>query len=292
MSVNFSFKRVPSVSGICRIVLAAIAIAPASMLPSYAQRNESQAYYGVFSAGGSPDVNPRITEIITTYYSRMSLDRPAGSIVFVPDNSVVTTYFGPYETVTDARKAAFWYDDPEWMAALTAAVGDADRAKAIVDEHLSLSIEPESYVVSLRMSDGADFSAAPFGPGADTTPAFYVQRTTTYTDEGRERALEIVDDYFAPAQEAAGTEFLEFTGVDTQWDVKVLFGRYDSPEAAGAAMQPDGATTRAFLAALAQIAGSEERAAAINEEFAGLVANDEFVVVGRPIAAGQTSTSD
>lgn len=272
------------VPAILKWVLAAFAVQFSLVLPSHAQGDESPAYYGVFSAGGTPEGNPRVTEIITTYYDQMALDRPAPSLVFHPDSAIVTTYWGPYETAEAARKSAYWYEDPEWREALAAVVGNEEGADAIVEEHMSLLVDPESYLVTLRKSEGADFSGAPFEPDADATPAFYIERTTTYTDQGRTRALEIVDEYLGPALEAAGTEFFEFTGIDTDWYVTVLFGRYESQQAAGAAMQTDSSANNAFMAALAQIAGGDEEAAAINEEFSGLIAADEFVVAARPIA--------
>jgi quinol monooxygenase YgiN len=289
MSIITIMLRGSLASAIRKPAVAALAVQFFLAPLGHAQSGESPEYYGVFSGGGTPEGNPRVTEIINTHYGQMDLDRPEAALVFHPDSGVVTTYWGPYETADEARKSAFWYEDPEWRAALAAVVGSEEEADAIVEEHLSLLVDPKSYVVTLRKSEGAEFTAAPFGPNADVTPVFYVERTTTYTDRGRERALEIVNEYLAPAQEAAGTEFFEFYGIDTDWDVTVLFGRYESPEAAQAAMQPGGSTNDDFMAALAQVAGSEEQAAAIGEEFSGLIAKDEFAVAGRPIANGPSN---
>lgn len=277
-AINLRASLVPA---ILKGILTALVVQFSLVLSSHAQGDRSPGYYGVFSASGS---NPRITEIVTTYYDQMTLDRPAPSLVFHPDSAVVTTYWGPYETAEAARKSAYWYEDPEWRAALVAVVGNEEEADALVEEHLSLVVDPESYLVTLRKSEAADFSGAPLGPDAGVTQAFYIERATTYTDQERTRALEIVNEYFMPALEAAGTEFFEFTGIDTGRDVTVLLGRYETLEAAEAAMQTGSSANNAFMAALAQIAGGQAEAVAINEEFSGLTAEDEFVVVWRPTA--------
>lgn len=255
-----------------RAILAAL-LAAFGLAAAAAAQDEA-VYYGGVRFAPTADGADRMNEIISTYYAPIE-DVLADNVVefFATDGSSDWAFFGPFETPEAALAAANWQDNAAWRAALVAEVGDADEAAALVDEHLALTNVQERFAAKLTTTSGADMA-----PDA-AVGAYYVARTVDFADDGKARAQELLDTYFAPADQAVGLEVIEFLGVDTDWDNLAFLGPLDTAEAADAVIS--GANEGAFIGALSDLAGDADHANALLEEFDAFMESNDVVAVTR-----------
>jgi len=92
----------------------------------------------------------------------------------------------------------------------------------------------------------------------------------------RGRAEEIIDDYFAKASEAAGTQQPYLVHLQTgSWDFIVAWNMEDGPAELTYTSNPDGAK---WFKALSELAGGEEEAQALWDEYQSLIARSTRMI--------------
>lgn len=92
----------------------------------------------------------------------------------------------------------------------------------------------------------------------------------------RGRAEEIIDDYFAKASQAAGTQQPYLVHLQTgSWDFIVAWNMEDGPVELTYTNNPDGAK---WFAALAELTGGEEQAQALWDEYQSLIARSNSML--------------
>jgi hypothetical protein len=97
----------------------------------------------------------------------------------------------------------------------------------------------------------------------------------------RGRAEEIIDDYFVKASEAASTPQPILVHMQTgSWDFMVVWRMRDGPVELTYTSRPEG---KKWFAALAEIAGGEDEARAIQEEYDSLVARSTSMIGHRHV---------
>jgi hypothetical protein len=97
----------------------------------------------------------------------------------------------------------------------------------------------------------------------------------------RGRAEEIIDDYFAKASEAAGTDQPVLVHLQTgSWDFLVVWRMDDGPVELTYTSTPDG---KKWFAALAELTGGEEQAQALWDEYQSLIARSTSMIGHRHV---------
>ena len=92
----------------------------------------------------------------------------------------------------------------------------------------------------------------------------------------RGRAEEIIDDYFSKASKAAGTPEPYLVHLQTgSWDFLVAWDMADGPAELTYTNNPDGAK---WFAALTELAGGEEEAQALWDEYQSLIARSTRMI--------------
>ena len=92
----------------------------------------------------------------------------------------------------------------------------------------------------------------------------------------RDRAEEIIEDYFRKASKAAGTQEPYLVHLQTgSWDFIVAWNMEDGPVELTYTSNPDGAK---WFAALAELTGGEEQAQALWDEYQSLIARSNSML--------------
>ena len=92
----------------------------------------------------------------------------------------------------------------------------------------------------------------------------------------RDRAEEIIEDYFEKASEAAGTQQPHLVHLQTgSWDFIVAWDMKDGPVELTYTSNPDG---QKWFKALAELTGGEEQAQALWDEYQSLIARSTRMI--------------